>query len=79
MTVYCVAYHAANEAVDKVLGGLWGVFSSYDKARGAVEAYMEQYNELLLDAYEMPNGLYRYETSTGYYLIEAIEVDTVWG
>lgn len=78
MTVYCVAYHAANEAVNNVVGGLWGVFSSYDKAREAVEAYMERYNELLLNAYEQPNGIYRYETSTGHYLVEAAEIDSIW-
>lgn len=77
MMTYVVAFRSNNFAVDSILGGVWGVFSSFDKARQAIDCYREQYNETLVDAYTQPNGIYRAVTNQGYYLIEKIKMDDV--
>lgn len=77
MMTYVVAFHSNNAAVDSILGGVWGVFSTFSKACDAVTAFREQYDETLVDAYTQPNGIYRTVTNKGYYLIEEIEMDTV--
>ena len=77
MMTYVVAFHSNNSAVDSILGGVWGVFSTFSKADNAVTAFRERYNETLVDAYTQPNGIYRTITDKGYYLIEAIEMDTL--
>lgn len=77
MKVYCVAYHTNDSKTDAILGGLWGVYSTRLKAYEAVCYWIDLYNEELQDAYELPNGISRYECRTGYYLIEAVEMDAV--
>lgn len=47
MRKYVVTLEACN--VGDIVCGLWGVFSSYDKAEHAVFHFMQNYDEILYD------------------------------
>ena len=60
-----------------IYDGTWGVFSTLEKARAAIEYWINQYEETQLDYRELANGLHVYETDKSKWTIEIMLLDSM--
>lgn len=60
-----------------VYDGVWGVFSTLEKARAAIEYWISQYKETQLDYHERANGQHVYETNKSNWIIDIMVLDSM--
>ena len=73
--IYIVTFKGLTPQVTNLYGGVWGAFTSFDKARNQIECWIEDYEETKLDYIEQDNGLHVYITNKGRWIIEPTLLD----
>ena len=73
--IYIVTFKALTLQATNLYGGLWGAYTTFDKARNQIECWIEEYEEKLLDYKEQANGLHVYTTDKGQWIIEPTLLD----
>lgn len=73
--IYIVSFESITPSSTALYGGVWGAFTSFDKARNQVECWIEAYEETQLDYKEQANGLHVYITNKGSWIIEPTILD----
>lgn len=75
MLIYIVSFQHPNANMNMVVGGVWGAYTSLEKARHQIECWIEDYEEELQDYNELDNGLHVYITNRGKWIIEPMCLD----
>ena len=73
--VYVVSFKSNNEALGKIINGVWSVYSSLEQAEDGITQYMQRYKETLFEALHKDNGLYLWVVNDGIYTIEQIPLN----
>ena len=73
--VYVVSFKSSNEALGKIIDGVWSVYSSLEQAEDGIAQYMQHYNETLFEALHKDNGAYLQVVNDGIYIIDQIPLN----
>lgn len=73
--IYIVTFKSANPRMNDIYGGVWGAYTTFNKATEKVENWIIEYKETILDYEEQANGLYMYFTDKGTWIIEPTPLD----
>lgn len=75
MNIYIVSLKT-KKVYGTIYDGVWGAFSSLEKAREAIEEWIIQYEEQEIEYYTPDNGLKIYITNKSKWIIEPILLDS---
>ena len=73
--IYIVSFQAPDAVRNKIYGGMWGAYATFEKATEKVENWIAEYNETIHDFQEHDNGLFTYYTDKGTWVIEPTILD----
>ena len=77
MQVWVVTYHDCT-GLCNICDGVWGVFSTWEKARDAIYVHLKNYDETVQDMdFNEFNLVYLWYTNKSIYKVESVTVDEI--